>query len=507
MSQHGSPWLTGLDPASWPPLEGEIEADIVVVGGGIAGLTVASLLAEAGSTVAVLEADRVGRGTSGHTTGKITSQHGLVYRELSDRHDSDAAAAYARANEAAIGQIERTIEDLEIDCSFRRLPAFVYTTDPRRREDLEAEAAVAQGLGLPASLTTDIDLPFPVAMAVRFDDQALFDIGPYLLALARRLSEGTGQVFEGSRAVGISEKGERVTVRTASGQVNARNAVVTTLIPFMDRTGLFARMKPSRAYGVAAVLGSGGITGMHINVDSPTRSTRPWDTDDGAGVVVVGEDHSVGSRRGRPGRWGELERWARDHFDVASFEYRWSSQDFETVDRVPYVGRAPLMKHTYVATGFRKWGLTNATAASHIIADLVAGRDSELAAVFDATRVGDARAVARTSLLNLYVASRFVGDRLQRLVAPSLDTLEHGEGGLVRADGDTVAAYRDPDDNLHCVSPTCTHLGCTVKWNHAEKSWDCPCHGSRFDVDGEILAGPATEPLPRVVLGDSESSA
>ena len=504
MSQHGSPWLSGLDRPSWPPLEGELEADFVVVGAGISGLTVASLLARDGSTVAVLEADRLGGGTSGHTTGKITSQHGLIYRELVERHGEERAGAYARANQEAVHQIEKTVEDLEVDCSFRHLPAFIYTTDPRRRDDLEAECAAARGLGLPASLTTDIDLPFPVEIAVRFDDQALFDAGPYLIALARSLSSGAGLVFEGTRAVGISETGQRVIVQTESGRVTARKAVVTTLIPFMDRSGFFARMKPSRAYGVAAVLDSGGISGMHINVDRPTRSTRPWDTDRGAGVVVVGEDHSVGHRRARPGRWGELERWARKHFDVGSFEYRWSSQDFETIDRIPYVGRAPLMRRTYVATGFRKWGLTNATAGAHTIADLLAGAPSDRADIFDATRLGDLRAVGRASLLNLYVANRFVKDRFERLFAPSIDRLERGEGALVRVDGAAVAAYRDPDDKLHSVSPTCTHLGCTVAWNHAEKSWDCPCHGSRFDPDGEVLNGPATRPLRRVELERGE---
>ena len=498
MSEHRSPWLAGLAAPTWPALDGELETDVVVVGAGIAGLTAASLLAGDGSRVVVLEARRVGWGTTGHTTGKITSQHGLIYRELVDLHGEEKAAAYAMANEEAIRHIEATVEELEVDCSFRRMPAYIYTTDPRRQADLEAEGAVAQRLGLPANLTTDIDLPFPVAMALRFDDQASFDVGPYLAALATRSSSGSGQVFEGSRAVGISEKGDRVTVRTAGGSVTARTAVITTLIPFMDRSGFFARMTPSRAYGVAAVLASGGLTGMHINIDNPTRSTRPWETEQRSGIVVVGEDHSVGHRQARPGRWGELERWARDHFDVTSFEYRWSSQDFETVDRMPYVGRAPLMRNTYVATGFRKWGLSNATAAAQIIADLVAGRHNPRADVFAANRVGDARALARTSLLNLHVASRFVRDRVKRLIAPSLETLERGEGGLVRAGGDTIAAYRDPEDNLHCVSPTCTHLGCTVSWNHAEKSWDCPCHGSRFDVDGTVLDGPATEPLPPV---------
>lgn len=504
MSQRGSPWLANLESPTWPALEGDLEVDYVVVGAGIAGLTVGSVLADAGARVAVLEADRVGRGTTGHTTGKITSQHGLIYRELVARHGEEKATAYAQANEEAIHQIEATVAELGVDCSFSRLPAYVYTTQERRRGDLEAECAAAQSLGLPAILTTAIDLPFPVESAIRFDNQALFNVGPYSIALARRLSSGSGLIFERSRAMDLGEKNDSVTVETSSGRIRARAAVVTTLIPFLDRTGHFARMKPSRAYGIAATVGAGTLSGMHINVDKPTRSTRPWHTGRGAGVVVVGEGHVTGHSRARPGRWGALERWARDNFDVDSIEYRWSAQDFETVDRVPYVGRAPLMRNTYVATGFGKWGLSNATAAAQVLAEVLAGVESERAEVLDATRVGDMRGLAQTSLLNLYVGSRFVTDRVQRLFAPSLATLERGEGRLVRVDGAAVAAYRGSDDTVVGVSPTCTHLGCTVKWNQAEKSWDCPCHGSRFDVDGQILAGPATKPLRRIAISSEQ---
>ncbi|HUG31772.1 MAG TPA: FAD-dependent oxidoreductase [Acidimicrobiia bacterium] len=500
MSEHGSPWLANPSPPSWPNLQGTLEVDFVVVGAGISGLTTASLLHGRGSSVAVVEANRVGHGTTGHTTGKITSQHGLVYRSLIERHGEERARAYAQVNQQAIGEIEATVRRLGVDCSFERLPAFIYTRDPRRREDLESEYSAVESLGLPASLTTDIDLPFPIELALRFDDQALFDTGPYVLALAQEISSGSGLIFENTRAVGISETTDGVTVHTESGEVKARNAIVATLIPFMDRSGFFARMKPSRAYGVAATLNEGGITGMHINVDSPTRSTRPWRQESGAGIVVVGEGHSVGHRRARPRRWGDLESWARQHFDVESFEYRWSSQDFESVDQLPYVGRAPFMRRTYVATGFRKWGLTNATAAAHMIADLLTGRDGDWVAAYDATRLGGINTLARTSLLNLGVANKFVQGRVRRLLAPSVDDLNRGEGGLVRENGTTLAAYRDPDGDLHCVSPTCTHLGCTVRWNHAEKSWDCPCHGSRFSVDGEILNGPATDPLQPIVV-------
>jgi glycine/D-amino acid oxidase-like deaminating enzyme/nitrite reductase/ring-hydroxylating ferredoxin subunit len=500
MSEHESPWLAGLEPPSWSALESDIDVDFVVVGAGIFGLTMAYLLHGNGSRVAVIEAGRIGDGTSGHTTGKITSQHGLIYRELLDRHGEERALAYAQANQQAISQIEETINSLAIDCSFERLPAYLYTWDARRRGDLEAEHSAAEGLGLPASLTTDIDLPFPIELAIRFDDQADFDIGPYLVALAQDISSDTGLIFENTRALGIAETPDRVTVRTASGRVTASHAVVATLIPFMDRSGFFARMKPSRAYGIAAVLNNDRITGMHINVDSPTRSTRPWSRGNDSGVVVVGEDHLVGHRKARPGRWGELERWTGTHFDVESFEYRWSAQDYQSVDQMPYVGRAPLMKRTYVATGFRKWGLTNATAAAHMIADLLAGRENDWIAAFDPTRLGDARTLAQTSLLNLNVASRFVKGRVQRLIAPSVEDLDLGEGGLVRANRMTVAAYRSPRGDVHGVSPNCTHLGCTIRWNHAEKSWDCPCHGSRFDVDGTVLNGPATRPLEQIEL-------
>ncbi|HEX6417090.1 MAG TPA: FAD-dependent oxidoreductase [Acidimicrobiales bacterium] len=501
MSEHRSVWLAGLDRPSWPPLDRDVDVDVAVVGGGITGLTTALLLQRDGARVALVEADRVGGGTTGHTTGKVTSQHALVYRGLVERRGERMARLYAEANQRAIDTVGALVEETGEDCRFVRAPAYVYSPGPDERGAIEAEYAAAARLGLPATLTTEVDLPFPVELALRFDDQAHVHAGRYAAALARTLSARGGLVFERTRATGVAERAGHADVRTRSGGVRAEQVVLATLLPFVDLGGFFAKAPASRAYGIAARLRSGGITGMHITAGSPTRSTRPWDDAGRTGLIVVGESHPTGHGEATPARWGELERWARERFDVESFEYRWSAQDHSTPDGMPYVGRSPRTSRTLVATGFAKWGLTNGTAAASVIADLVAGRTNPWLEAFDATRIGDAQAVKKLVGTNVHVARRFVGDRVRRLRAGRAADLAPGEAGFVRAGRRAVGAYRDAGGSLHAVAVTCTHLGCTLQWNAAETSWDCPCHGSRFSHDGAVLDGPAVAPLEQVDLG------
>jgi nitrite reductase/ring-hydroxylating ferredoxin subunit len=287
-------------------------------------------------------------------------------------------------------------------------------------------------------------------------------------------------------------------VHTRGADLRAEFVVLATLLPFVDTGGFFAKARPTRAYGVAAKLRSEAPAGMHITAGSPVRSTRPWIDGDRRGLVIVGENHPTGEGDATPARWGELERWARDHFEVESFEYRWSAQDYTTPDNVPYVGRSPRMSRTFVATGFNKWGLTNGTAAALVLVDLVQGRDHPWLELFDATRIGDARTVKKMVEDNVHVGRRFVQDRIGRLFASSISTLAPGEGGVVKADGQIVGVYRDVSGQPHAVSITCTHLGCTLHWNAAETTWDCPCHGSRFGYDGAVRDGPAVNDLDRV---------
>lgn len=498
MSDHHSVWLATATHPAFDSLTADLDVDVAVVGAGITGLTTALLLQRNGARVAVIEAGRVGAGTTGHTTGKVSSQHGLKYHQLIQDVGEDKARIYAEANQQAIGKIRALADEVGADCGFETAPSFLFTTAPDEVEDLEAEHAAAVRLGLPATLTTETDLPFRVQQALRFDDQAHFHAARYTAALARALDERGVQIVEQTRAMGIEESKDRVTVKTEHGDVRADHVVIATLLPFLDRGGFFAKARPKRAYGVAAVLRSGFLTGMHMTAGSPTRSTRPWTDGDRRGIIVVGEDHETGSDEATPARYGALEQWARSHFDVESFEYRWSAQDFIPADGMPHIGRSPRSTRTFVATGFQKWGLTNGTVAAQILADLLDGRDHPWLEAFDATRIGDPSTLTDLAKDNLKVAAHFVGDRIARLRSRSIDHLAPGEGGIVKADGHTVGAYRSPDGTVHAVSVDCTHLGCTVKWNSAERSWDCPCHGSRFDCDGAVLDGPAVRPLSQV---------
>jgi len=505
MSTHRSVWLATSEQPGFLPLDRDIDADAVVIGAGITGLTSALLLQQQGARVVVVEAGTVGGGTTGHTTGKVTSQHSLTYAKLIHSHGEDRARLYAAANQQAIATIASLADQLEVDCLFDRAPAFVYAETPEQRAPVEAEHDAALRLGLPAALTTEVDLPVPVELALRFDDQAHFHPGRYIAGLAGALDAGGARIFEHTRALEVDERDDHAVVNTASGQVRAEHVVIATLLPFADAGGFFAKARPTRAYGIAARLrGEVVLAGMHINTGSPTRSTRPWADGDRSGVIVVGESHPTGHSEVGPGRWGELERWTRETFDVESFEYRWSAQDYTTADEIPYVGRSPRMQRTFVATGFKKWGLTNGTAAAQMITDLIAGRDTPWLEAFDATRIGDAGTVKKLVEENLQVGKRFFTDRVRRLRADSVAHLQPGDGDMVRVDGGTVGAYRDPAGTVQAVSINCTHMGCTLRWNGAETSWDCPCHGSRFATDGAVLNGPAVRPLQRIDIDDTQ---
>ncbi|MGQ0744569.1 MAG: FAD-dependent oxidoreductase [Acidimicrobiales bacterium] len=490
-------WIDTSPSTDYPGLCGDIRVDVAVVGGGIAGLTTALLLKRSGASVAVIEADRLAAGTTGHTTAKVTSLHGLTYAELRSKSGDEKARLYAEANQAAIEKVAALAEEMSIDCNFERRSAYTYTQDEGQRSAIEAEVEAVCALGLAARFVEDTELPYPVAAAVRLDNQAQVHPRRYCLALAEAIDGGGSYVFERSRALDVDE-GDVATVITDGGRVVARCVVLATLLPFMDRGGFFAKAQAYRSYAMAIRVGGSVPEGMYLSVDSPSRSVRAVDLGGTQGLVVGGGSHGTGQSDDTNSYYDDLERWARSVFDVTAVDYRWSAQDYVTVDKIPYVGRSPRMSRTFVATGFRKWGMTNATAAAMVLAGTISGRDHPWASLYDSTRIGGAEAVKNLVKDNLGVAKRLVGGQARRMKASALAHLGPDEGGVVEVDGRSVGAYRDTAGDLHAVSLTCTHIGCTVRWNPAEATWDCPCHGSRFTCTGEMLQGPATKDLETI---------
>ncbi len=485
-------WLDGLptSPRTRPAPEGEF--DVAVIGGGITGITTALLLKRAGARVAVIEAVSVGSGVTGATTAKVTALQSTVLSQIRKRHGEDAAGVYAQAGAAAVEQVATLVGELGIDCDLARRPAATYAAEESDMASVTAEHEAAVAAGLPAELVEDPGLPYPVAGAVHLAGQLELHPVRYVRGLAEALDGDGSVVLEGIRALGVDD-GAPCRVKTSGPTIAAQHVVVATHYPLLDRGLFFARLEPQRSYCVAARVKGAPPRVMAISAGSPTRSIRSHvDL-----LIVGGEGHTVGAREATPERFAALEAFAREHWDVEEITHRWSAQDPVPYDSLPVVGPyVPGSSRLFVASGFMKWGLTSGTFAAMILRDRIGGEDNPWAATFAPNRVS-LRSAPKLAEMNARVGVDFVGDRLKPGEAGSEDDVPPGEARVVRNGLARTGVYRDEAGDLHAVSLRCTHLGCLLRFNAAETSWDCPCHGSRFDVDGRVLEGPAVDPLDR----------
>ena len=489
-------WIATSPETGFPPLDGDGRVDVTVIGGGIAGITTAFLLKKAGMTVALIDAYRIVTGATGHTTAKITSLHRLIYAELIDRFGMEKARQYAEANQAGVKTVASLVREYDIPCSFEQKPAYTYAESEESRGRVAAEADAARSLGLPAAFVEDVPLPTPTYGAVVLEDQAQFHPRNYLLLLAGHLPGEGSYVFEMTRALDIEEQAGGVAVKTDRGTLNSRYAVLATHYPIYDRPGAyFARMQPSRSYALGIRTDEPFPDGMYINAAGPVHSWRSQPAADGELVIVTGEAHATGQAADTRAHYRSLEEYARSVYPTRSVDYRWSAQDYITADRVPYIGRlAAGHDRIFVATGFGKWGMAAGTAAGMILTDLIRGRTNPWAEVFDPSRFREQPEFPDRVRRKLETA----GGRVEADAAwfdREIKAIPAGEGKVIEIGGQEVAAYRDRGGEVTTLDATCMHMGCTVAWNSAERSWDCPCHGSRYGADGRVIESPTVRDL------------
>ena len=490
-------WIDSTEAPSYPPLGADVEVDVAVVGGGIAGLSTAWELIRTGRSVAVLEADRLAAGVTGYTTAKLSALHTLIYAQLRTSRGADATRLYAQSQQDAIEHVARTATELGIECELERVPAFTYIESPNQLGQIHAEVQAAREAGLRASFVTQTPLPFPVAGAIRVEDQAQFHPCRYLLALADDMTRRGAHIHEHTRVVGLDE-GQPCRLTTQAGvTVTARDVVIATHYPVFDRALMFARLKPHRELVVAAVIPADrDPAGMYITPEQNTRSIRTAPYRDGQRLLIVtGETFKPGAG-GVTERFKRLAAWARERFGVNEIAYRWATQDNKTLDHVPYVGHFHFgAEHVYVATGYGGWGMSNGVMSGRLLAALISGEPVPSTKLYDPRRLHPLRDALPLLGLQATVAQHFVGDRLRPPDVDSVDAIPSGSGAIARVGTKRCAIYRDDTGALHALSARCTHLGCLVRFNDAERAWECPCHGSRFATDGAVLQGPANKPL------------
>ncbi|WP_435175824.1 FAD-dependent oxidoreductase [Halorussus sp. AFM4] len=490
-------WVDSTAQPSHPELTESTEADVAVVGAGIAGVSTATFLAEEGHDVVLLEANQVARQTTGHTTAKVTVAHGLRYHYLIETFGEERARLYADANRTALEEMASRVDERNVDCEFTRASAYSYVPSLKKEKKVEREVDAARRLGLDASYVTEVPAPVDAAAGVRYDDQAHFHPRKYLLSLLDAFEDRGGRIYDDTRVTEM-ETGSPHRLRTDSGRVEADDVVVATHYPFYKRLLYSMRTLPGQEYILTGTVDGEVPEDLYFSAGPKTHSFRPIPTDDGTMLLVEGHRHPTGTGGDTARLVREIESFATSRFPIEEFTYRWSAQDYMTMDRVPYIGTiSPFSDSVYVVTGFGGWGMTHGTVAGLLLTDLVAGRENEWERLYDPNRIPPVRSMKRLPKAGANMLKQFAKGHRPLGDGESVPDLEPGDGRVVNVDGETLGLYRTEDGEWRAVSGTCTYSGCTLKWNPAGESWDCPCDGSRYTVDGRVFDGPAQEDLRR----------
>lgn len=476
--------------------------DCVIIGAGITGLTTAFLLARAGKKVVVVEARHAGAGVTSCSSAHLTEAVDTRYATIESDFGHEGARLVAASSRHAIEFISELSGD-DVSVGFVRLPGYLFRDEEDEEAvDLEKELAACQRAGLPVSSVREVPLPFRTRGGIRFENQGALNPVGYVSMLVRRLRALGVVVQEGVRVTAVDD-GEPSVVHLERGESLRATAVVFATHSPLNRVFLQTKVASYRSY-LAAFETKARLDGLFWDTANPYHYLRSVTLRGADGprswLLVGGADHKTGTTSETDASFEALDRYVARRFDVGAATHRWSAQVLEPVDGLPFIGRNSHSTNSYVATGFSGNGLTFGTIAAHVLADAIQGKENPWAALYTATRIKPLAGAAQFIAENVDTPGHLVGDALAAGEVSSVAEIAPTEGKVVRVDGRRVAVFRDEAGALHAVSSVCTHLGCGVKFNPAERSWDCPCHGSRFSTDGNVLDGPAIVALERVVL-------
>ena len=498
-------WKTGTNEKLYGKINDEKilneEVDICIIGAGITGITCAYELSELGYSVNIIEKNEVCSGTTGNTTGKITSQHNAFYNYLINSFDEEIAKKYLEANEKAINQIEKRIEKENIDCDFEKLTSYIYTDKKEEIQILEKEYETLNKLGFESSYVKDLDLPFQIEGAIGFKNQAQFNAVKYVNGLLERIEKNNVKIYTHTKAIDIDKFDEEYIVKTDKGNIKAKFVIIASHYPFLKLQGLYsAKMYQSMSYLIAIETKKELPKGMYISVSNPNLSIRRAKYEGKEILLIGGGDHKTGKYVTYEQAYGRLEEFAKKYYPDAKILKKWNAEDCISLDKLPYIGQvSSFLPNVYVATGYKKWGMTLSNVATDIIVDSIRGRKNPYADIFSSLRLQPVKNYEEMKNMIIDSSKGLIINKLKQTDILESE-LPNDCGKIIEIENQKVGVYKDKNGRLLAINPICTHLGCLLTWNQIDRTWDCPCHGSRFRYDGKNICDPAFNDLEVVEI-------
>ena len=477
-------------------LNQNISCDVCIIGAGIFGLTCAYYLTKQGFNVAVLDRDDIGTKATGHTTAKITSQHGLIYKHLIDDYGLHFAKSYLYANQKAIDNIKEIIDTENISCDFNFENHCVYTTNAKDLKSIQDEINAVNSLDFNCEFVTKTGLPFDILGGICFKNQAQFHPYKYLCGLCNSIKKKK-KIFTHTTICNVKNNGSFYTSYSDNNyKIESKFVIMASHYPFINIPGFyFSKMYQSTSYLIAIETNKTLFKGMYLSASDPIFSFRTAKFVNKNFLLIGGANHKTGESHDFSTTYGVLENIAKKYYPDCKILYHWNTRDCITLDKIPYIGLySSNLPNFYIGTGFNKWGMTSSNVAGNIIVDMINGKENPYSFVFDSTRIKPIKNADEFKNVIVQSSKSLILDKIKRSDL-QLDNIAPNSGGIIEVNGQKVGIYKSQDNKFFAVNPICTHLGCLLSWNNIDKTWDCPCHGSRFDYTGKSLYDPSFKDL------------